>query len=230
MVVAVGTPRPRTRRQLATCFEPRHTQRRLAQPGARFGNGSKTPFIDTVDIWSFFPWVIRIDRKNLLSVDQFNTVCYLNEEGNLKYLTADEVVWNISHMTLTQIPCACWFHWALDVEPRFPWSLAVWMGLGGGWRYLCAWISLCVHIPSWSFIQLSSGGWFPASIRGWGRSRPERGARTKRSPTLPLSWPRPHGGELRSITISNQATPHHHPAAGTSHLLTPIWHPLADPQ
>ena len=48
--VAVGTPRPRTRRQLATCFEPRHTQRRLAQPCARFGNGSKTPFIDTVDI------------------------------------------------------------------------------------------------------------------------------------------------------------------------------------
>ena len=39
-----------------------------------------------------FPWVIRIGRKNLLSVDQFNTVCYLNEEGNLKYLTADEVV------------------------------------------------------------------------------------------------------------------------------------------
>ena len=81
---------------------------------------------------------------------------------------------------------------------------------GAGWRYLCAWISLCVHIPSWSFIQLSSGssgGWFPASIRGWGRSSAERGARTKRSPTLPLSWPRPHGGELRSITISNQATP-----------------------
>ena len=95
---------------------------------------------------------------------------------------------------------------------------------GAGWRvevFMCLDISLCVHIPSWSFIQLSSGGWFPASIRGWGRSRAEWGARTKRSPTLPLSWSRPHGGELRSITISNQATPHH-PAAGTSHLLTPI--------
>ena len=91
---------------------------------------------------------------------------------------------------------------------------------GAGWRvevFMCLDISVCAY--SELVFHSIKQWWLVPSIypRVGAEQRRARGENKKvPHPTQPLSWPRPHGGELRSITISNQATPHHHPAPGTS--------------
>ena len=67
---------------------------------------------------------------------------------------------------------------------------------------VCAYSELVFHsIKQWWLV--------PSIYPRVGAEQARAGGENKKvpHPTKPLSWPRPHGGELRSITISNQATP-----------------------